>query len=51
MGTVEMNIAANPMQVASIAYITAGPVLVTVTVTAGQAIPSGLFIQPWNWIP
>ena len=30
MGTVEMNIAANPKEVASMAYITAGPVFVIV---------------------
>ncbi|OPZ43321.1 MAG: hypothetical protein BWY93_01315 [Euryarchaeota archaeon ADurb.BinA087] len=34
MGTSEMNMATNPIQVASIAYRTAGPVFVTVVNTA-----------------
>ena len=53
IGTVEMNIAANPMQVASIAYMTAGPVLVTVTVTAWSSDPflASSSSRAWNWIP
>ncbi len=53
MGTVEINMAMNPMQVASIAYMTAGPVLVTITVTALSSEPfrASSSSLAWNWIP
>ena len=47
MGTVETNIAANPSDVASIAYITAGPVRVMVMIDRiiKRAFP-GLLVEP-----
>ena len=53
MGTVDINIAINPMQVASIAYMTAGPVRVIMTDTALSSDPfrASSSSRAWNWIP
>ena len=52
IGTLETNMAKNPMEVASIAYMTAGPVLVTVTKTASSSDPflASSSNRAWNWI-
>ena len=52
IGTIETNIARNPMQVASIAYMTAGPVRVTVMKTASSSDPfrASSSNRAWNWI-
>lgn len=52
IGTLETNMATNPMEVASIAYMTAGPVRVTVTRTASSSDPfrASSSNRAWNWI-
>ncbi len=52
IGRYETNIARNPMLVASIAYMTAGPVRVTVMKTAFSSDPFRISSsnRAWNWI-
>ena len=52
IGTVETYMARKPMEVASIAYMTAGPVRVTVTKTASLRDPfrASSSNRAWNWI-
>ena len=52
IGTVETIMARNPIDVASIAYMTAGPVRVTVMKTASSSDPfrASSSNRAWNWI-
>jgi hypothetical protein len=52
IGTGEINMARKPIQVASIAYMTAGPVRVTVVFTASSRdhFRDSSSNRAWNWI-